>query len=147
MDIDFQELLGKERFRASVGPEKLAIYSAEIAGEDGEQMVEDLDAESVEVLRLSWLGGCIDGGFVQLLEWHGFYFTQNTDTGREGPFDSIEEALVGEFDHYVPQPELDSDILHLDQLKKIALAIVDPNGEESIKINRAEYELRDGELL
>ena len=147
MDIDFQELLGKEQFRASVGPEKLAIYSAKVDGEGVDQMVEDLDAESVEVLRLSWLGGCIDGGFVQLLEWHGFYFTKNTDTGREGPFDSIEEALVGEFDHYVPQPELESDVLNLDHLMKIALAIVDPNGEEPIKINRAEYELRDGELV
>jgi hypothetical protein len=147
MDIDFQELLGKEQFRASVGPEKLAIYSAEVDGEGVDQMVEDLDAESVEVLRLSWLGGCIDGGFVQLLEWHGFYLTLCTDSGYGGPFESFEEALRGSFDHYVPQAELDSDVLTLDHLMKIALAIIDPNGEEPIKINRAEYELRDGELV
>ena len=142
MSINCQELLIKERLKHAVSEELYAEYQS-----DPDKLADDLLDHGNEVLRLSWLGGVVDGGFVKLIEWHGFYFTQNTDTGREGPFDSFEDALGRNFDHYVPQPKLDSDILTLDQLRKVALAIVDPDGEEPIQINGTNYELTNGELV
>jgi hypothetical protein len=139
MSIDFQELLGTERFKSSVSEELYVAYQA-----DEEKIYDDLLVQSKEIVRLGWLSG---EGYVHLIEWYGFYFTTCGDTGNEGPFETFEDALGGHFDHYVSQPELDSDVLSLDQLKKIALAIVDPNGEEPIEINGAEYELKNGELV
>ena len=46
-----------------------------------------------------------------------------------------------------PEPELESDALSLDELKKIAFRIVDQNRLEPIWINRAKYEFRGEELL
>ena len=139
MSIDFQELLGKERFKSAVSAELYAAYQV-----DEEKIYDDLQVQSKEIVRLGWLSG---QGYVHQIEWHGFYFTTCGDTGSEGPFETFEDALGGHFDHYVPQPELDSDVLTLDQLKKIALAIVDPNGEEPIKINGTDYERRGEGLV
>jgi len=142
MSINFQELLEKERFKNAMPTDLYSEYHA-----DQDKIFNEMLDHGNEVLRLSWLGGMVDGGFVKLIEWHGFYFTQCSDTGDKGPFDSFEDALGGNFDHYVPEPELDSEVLTLDQLRKIALAIFDPNGEEPIKINGNEYMLRDGEIV
>jgi hypothetical protein len=144
MSIDFQELLGKERFKSAVSAELYAAYQA-----DEEKINQDLKNQGRQTLLLSWNGGrdFEDGGDSRVIKWHGFYFVLSNDTWDKVAFNSFEEALEALMDWSNPEPELESDVLSLDELKKIAFRIVDQNRLEPIWINGAKYEFRGEELL
>jgi hypothetical protein len=144
MNIDFRELLGKECFKSAVSAELYAAYQA-----DEDKIQEDLKNQGRQILLLSWNGGRSfeDGGDSRILEWHGFHFILSNDTWDKVAFSSFEEALEGLMDWSNPEPELESDALSLDELKKIAFRIVDQNRLEPIWINGAKYEFRGEELL
>jgi hypothetical protein len=140
--MKIEDLVKDERFRASVGPEKLAIYSAEVDGDGVNQMGEDLNSEFKTVLRLVEA----EGETVNFQQWHGFYFWYSSDTGEDGVSDDIEN-FFGQypFDCAWQEPEFHSQVIPVEKLKSIALHIT-PNEGDTIKINGADYERR-GEAL
>jgi len=145
--MEFEDLVKDERFRASVGPENLALYTAEVAGEGGDQMWDDYNSNSEIVLRLVYLGGCVDGGTIYFNQWHGFYVWEWTDTGEVGVSDDIEN-FFGQypFDGYWYEPELHSQVIPLEKLRSMALHIA-PDEGDTININGTDYERRGKELV
>ena len=145
--MEFEDLVKDERFGASVGPEKLAIYSAEVAGEGVDQMWDDYNSKSVNVLRLVYLGGCFDGGTIYFNQWYGFYVWEWTDTGEVGVSDDIEN-FFGQypFDGAWVEPEFHSLVIPLEKLKSMALHIT-PDEGDTIQINGTNYERRGKELV
>jgi len=146
--MKFEDLLKDKRFSSSIGPEKIAIYTSEKAGEGANQMWKDYYDETETVLSLVYLGGFEDVGIIDFEVWHGFYVWSWTDTGETGGVSDNLESFFGQhpFDGPWADPKLHSQVIPLEKLKSMALHIT-PNEGNTIQINGAEYERRGKELV
>jgi hypothetical protein len=112
-------------------------------GIDEDVIEEQINDEGVIVFRLVWDTNSPNSGWEwhNILKWNGYYFFVSTDFDPEGPFDSLEEALVLEYFHFpnTPNPEIYSDVLPFKRLEQIARSI-DEERQETIVINGDSYE-------
>jgi hypothetical protein len=168
--MEFHELLENEKFKAAIGPEKLALYSGE-GGEDVfyEEYSDALDDDGNVVLEILISAGDEDG-YLDIHKWGGHYISQYYATGEDICTDSLEEHIkkflgVGDSLEWRPEnTELKSDKLSLEEL--IALGLIFLSVESStaedgwvalpstgqlfpsqITINGKTYERHNGELV
>ena len=109
-----------------------------------------LQEEAKEVLTLGWSGdGPANSGTHQVVKWNEMYFFLGDDGHvEEGPFKSLDEVLA------LPElrgpmafrPELDSTVVPLERLLRIARDLVTSEGDE-VWINKKRFVLSGGELV
>lgn len=142
MAIDYEAFRETLLSRNKITAERHAEYL-----EDEDALPNDI-SEGKNVLSLGWDGnapGC--SGAIWVKEWMGFYFCSSSDYDDEGPFQSLDEALEMEwFSTDTSNPELDSDVLPLEQLLGIGRGLVSEEMNE-IYINGSLYHLEGGELV
>jgi hypothetical protein len=143
--MEFHELLENEKFKAAIGPEKLALYS----GEGGSSLMwDDFENESTPVFVLE--GEHKMGIFIQ--KWHGFYIWSDAETSTDGAAESLEN-LIGdylfEFESWgASDPVLRSlqgSDISLENLKSFAANLI--ANDDEIKINGKAYKKVGGELV
>lgn len=139
--MEFHELLENEKFKAAIGPEKLAVY----LGPDGtDVMWQDFERESENVLTLF----AVHSSPIDFSRWYGFYVWQWSDTGESGVSDDL-ESFFGKypFENWSAcEGEIRSEKLPLEILKRIALSLL-PNEEDEIQINASLFRRHGGELV
>ena len=73
--MEFQELLENKKFKAAIGPEKLAIY----LGEGGEELFDEEYSEALEdpdnVVLEIYVGAPEDDYWMKVHEWNGVYIS------------------------------------------------------------------------
>lgn len=135
MPIDFQAVLNSETARDSLFE---AWYN------------DVLQEEAKEVLTLGWSGdGPANSGTHRVVEWNEMYFFLGDDGHvEEGPFKSLDDVLaLPEFhEPMVFRPELDSTVVPLERLLKIARDLVASKGKEA-SINKKRFVLSGGKLV
>jgi hypothetical protein len=139
--MDFHELLQNVKFKAAVGPEKLALYS----GPDGiHAMWEDFERESENVLTVF----AAHASWIDFNRWHGFFVWQWTDTSEEGASDALENIFGSyPFENWSAcDGEIRSEKLPLETLKKIALKLL-PEEDDQIRINGSLVKRQGSELV
>ena len=101
------------------------------------------------VLSLGWDGDFPGmSGAVWISELEGVYIVRPSDYDDEGPFGSLDEALESEcFSTTTANPELDSDVIPLAELLKIAEGVVDWENDGEIWINSVKYVVKDDDLV
>jgi hypothetical protein len=143
--MEFDDLLENEKFKASIGLEKHALYS----GDDGQDLMwESFSQEWVPVLILK--GEDSDFCF-RIRKWHGFYFYD--DENIEGVADSIEnifnELELGsgsfQFRNPVLNTNFDSSDISLERLKTLANRLIDKG--ELIVIDGKDYKKVGGKIV
>jgi hypothetical protein len=105
--------------------------------------------EAEHVLTLNWSGGGpAHSGTHWVGQWNGLYFFFSDDGIIErGPFDSVQQVLTVEELHWpTPQPELDSGVISLECLLKIARDLVTSDGDV-VRVNDKPFVLSGGELV
>ena len=139
--MEFHELLENEKFKAAIGPEKLAIYS----GENGaDVMWEDFENNSQNVLIIKAVHS--SGDFFR--QWNGFFAWENPELGEIAAAEDI-ESFFGEYidgNWGSCETELHSTTLTLETLKRIALKLLPDHGD-FIEINKKTSERHNGELV
>jgi len=135
MPIDFQAVFNSERARDS-------LY---------EMWYNDvLQEEAKEVLTLGWFGdGPANSGVHQVVELNEMYFFLGDDGHvEEGPFKSLDDVLaLPELHGPMPfKPELDSTVLPLERLLRIARDLVTSEGDV-VQINKKQFVLSGGEFV
>lgn len=79
--MEFHELLENEKFKAAIGPEKLALY----LGEGGEELFEEDYSEALEdadnVVLEIFISAGDETGCLDIHKWGGFYISQFYATG------------------------------------------------------------------
>lgn len=126
--MEFHELLENEKFKAAIGPEKLALY----LGEGGEKLFEEdysaaLDDADNVILEILISAGGDETGCLDIHKWGGFYISQYYATGEDICTESLEEHIrrflgVGGALEWRPEyTELKSTKLSLDELKALGL--------------------------
>src|SRR5690349_21800452 len=96
-----------------------------------------------EVLTLAWEGeGPGHSGAHYIIEWNGYYFLSSSDIESEGPYESIDDVLELECFRIggTPNPSLDSKVLPLPKLLRVARGLVASG--ETIEVNGERFELR-----
>jgi hypothetical protein len=135
MPIDFDAVLNSEKARDSLFE---AWYN------------DVLQEEAREVLTLGWSGdGPANSGTHRVIEWNEMYFFLGDDGHvEEGPFKSLDDmlALPERREPMVFRPELDSTVLPVERLLKIARHLVASEGDEAW-INKKAFVLSGGELV
>jgi hypothetical protein len=87
--MEFHELLENEKFKAAIGPEKLAQYLTE----DGHDLMwEDFEREATPMFVLE--GEHKMGIWIQ--KWHGFFAWFDAECDTSGAADSLEN-IIGEY--------------------------------------------------
>lgn len=138
--MEFHELLENEKFKAAIGPEKLASY---LVPDGTDAMWEDFERESENVLTLF----SVHSSPIDFSRWHGFYVWQWSDTGES----SVSDDLVSFFGKYpfenlsACEARLQSKELSNETLKRIALSLLPDEGDE-IRINASLFRRDDGDL-
>ena len=143
--MEFHELLENEKFKAAIGPKKLARYS----GEDGQDlMLEDFENEATPVFVLE--GEHKMGIWIQ--KWHGFFAWFDAECDTSGVVDSLEN-IIGEYlfefeswgasDPVIGRFE-GSDI-SLEDIKSFAANLI--ANEDEIKIDGKGYKKVGGKLV
>jgi hypothetical protein len=168
--MEFHELLENEKFKAAIGPEKIALYldkgGEELFEEDYSEALEDADNLILEILMSHGdEADCLD-----IHEWGGCYISQFYATGENICTESLEEHIrkflgVGDALEWRPEyTELKSDQLSLDELKAFGLiflpvesstaedgwCVLPDSGQpfsSQITINGQTYEHHNGELV
>ncbi len=168
--MEFHELLENEKFKAAIGPDKLALY----LGEGGEELFEEdcsaaLDDGRNVVLEILISAGDEDGR-LDIHKWGGHYISQYYATGEDICTDSLEDHIkkflgVGESLEWRPEnTELKSDKLSLEELKALGLIFLSVESSTAedgwvalpgtgqlfssqITINGKTYERHNGELV
>ena len=98
------------------------------------------------VLSFGWDCGHPGGaGGIWITEYKGKYFLSSSDYDPQGPFCSLEEVLQLSYFRPTPHPELYSDTVTDEQLKKIARKIVSEEGDV-VRINDRLFILHEGVL-
>ena len=169
--MEFHELLENEKFKAAIGPDKLALYF----GKGGEELFEEDCSEALEesgnvFLEILISAGGDEDGCLDIHEWGGCYISQYYATGEDICTESLEEHIrrflgVGDALEWRPEnTELKSDKLSLEELKAIGLIFLSVesstdedgwvalpwNGQffsSQITINGKTYERQNGELI
>jgi hypothetical protein len=127
MAIDYQALLRRPQIQAALGSEQLAE-----AVEDEHFLPELISGGEISVLSLSWDTGHVGtgAGLHWIGELNGLFFFFSSDLDKEGPFESLEEALFLETFHFpMPMPELQSDSMPLQRLIEIGRDLVSEDGD------------------
>jgi hypothetical protein len=168
--MEFHKLLENEKFKAAIGPEKLALY----LGEGGEELFEQDYSDALEdadnlVLEILFSAGDEDG-CLDIHNWGGFYISQYYATGEDIRTESLEEHIkeflgVGDAFEWRPEyTELKSTKLSLDELKALGLIFLSVESSTAedgwcalphtgqqfssqITINGKTYERHNGELV
>lgn len=143
--MEFHELIDNEKFKAVIGPEKLAQYLTE---EGHDLMWEDFEREATPMFVLK--GEHKMGIWIQ--KWHGFYVWSDAETSTDGAADSLEN-LIGEylfeFESWgASDPVLSSlqgSDISLENLKSFAANLIANNDE--IKIDGKDYKKVGGKLV
>jgi hypothetical protein len=94
------------------------------------------------VLSLGWDGNAPGmSGAIWISELGGIYIVTSRDYDDQGPFGSLDEAInqSDQFGVVTANPELDSDVLTLQRLKKLARQVVDWENDGDIWINSAVF--------
>ncbi len=168
--MEFHELLENEKFKAAIGPDKLAIYHGEggeeLFEEDYSEALEDADNVILEIL----ISAGDEAGCLDIHKWGGCYISQYYATGEDIRTESLEEHIkkflgVGDALEWRPDyTELKSDQLSLDELKALGLIFlsvesstaedgwcVHPDSGQQfssqITINGKDYKRHNGELV
>jgi hypothetical protein len=135
MPIDFDAVLQSEKARSSLF---ITWYN------------DVLQEEAKEVLTLGWSGdGPANSGVHQVVVWNEMYFFLGDDGHvEEGPFNSLDEVLaLPEFhEPMVFRPELDSTVVPLERLLRIARDLVTSEGGQ-VKMNKKLFVLLGGEFV
>jgi hypothetical protein len=135
MPIDFDAVLQSEKARSSLF---ITWYN------------DVLQEEAKEVLTLGWFGdGPANSGTHQVVEWNEMYFFLGDDGHvEEGPFNSLDEVLALPAFHepMAFRPELDSIVVPLEHLLRIARDLVTSEGNE-VRINKKLFVLSGGDLV
>jgi hypothetical protein len=135
MPIDFDAVLKSEKARDSLF---ITWYN------------DVLQEEAKEVLTLGWFGdGPANSGTHQVVEWNEMYFFLGDDGHvEEGPFNSLDDVLALPELHWpMPfRPDLDSTVVPLERLLRIARDLVTSEGDE-VQINKKRFVLSGGELV
>lgn len=99
--------------------------------------------EARDLLVLAW-----DSGSSHLCELEGVIIFRSSDYSPNGPFDSLDEALVAceTFSTVTTDAELDSDTVPLEKLLRIAHDIVPWDENGTIRINGQQYVADNGVL-
>lgn len=143
--MEFHELIDNEKFKAVIGPEKLAQYLTE---EGHDLMWEDFEREATPMFVLK--GEHKMGIWIQ--KWHGFYVWSDAETSTDGAADSLEN-LIGEylfeFESWgASDPALSSlqgSDISLENLKSFTANLIANNDE--IKIDGKDYKKVGGKLV
>lgn len=168
--MEFHELLENEKFKAAIGPEKLALYLSE-GGEDllNEEYSEALENEENVVFEILISAGDEDGR-LDIHKWGAHYISQYYATGEDICTDSLEEHIkkflaVGHSLEWRPEyTDLKSDKLSLEELKAVGLILLSVESSTAedgwvalpgtgqlfssqIAINGKTYERHNGELV
>jgi hypothetical protein len=125
--MEFHELLENEKFKAAIGPEKLALY----LGEGGEELFEEEYSEAIEgpenVVLEIYVGAPEDDYWMKVHEWNGVYISCEPLHGENYCAATLEELIqellyIGSWPEWRPEnTELKSDQLSLDELKALGL--------------------------
>lgn len=121
----------------SLSPEAAQQASASIEGV--------FDGHGKQVLCLAW-DGLIPGsaGAVWVTEYAGLYLVTSSDYEPEGPFATLDDALLCDlFMVTTSNPELSSTVLTTEKLLRIASGVVDNDNGGTIWINGEEF-IADG---
>ena len=116
---------------------------------DNEDELADLISEEAEsVLSVAWSPDEWGHAGVQNVSlWRKYYFFESSDVDEEGPFESLEQALEVEHLHVeLPNPEISSEVVPLEQLKLIALEVLGQNGRKVV-INDEVYQRKGNRLV
>jgi hypothetical protein len=168
--MEFHELLENEKFKAAIGPEKLAIY----LGEGGEGLFDEeysdaLDDDENVVLSI-YVGFEHDDYWMEVHHWNGVYIACQPLNCENYCTSTLEEHIkkflaVGDSLEWRPEnTELKSDKLGLEELKALGLiflSVESTTAEDGwvalpgtgqlfsshITINGKTYERHNGELV
>ena len=136
MSIDYDSMLRNPKVRLTLGKRQFAK-----AIEDEDYLPNLISDEEKTIFTLS--NG--DGGNF-LTEWRGLYFATSTEYEPNGPFDTLDEALSDErFWLEITEPEIDSEVVPLPKLKKMAKAVASDG--EAVFINGTRYVLTGDNLV
>jgi len=169
--MEFHELLENEKFKAAIGPDKLALYF----GEGGEELFEEDCSEALEelgnvILEILISAGGDEDGCLDIHEWGGCYISQYYATGEDICTESLEEHIrrflgVGDALEWRPEyTELKSTNLRFAELKALGLIFLSVESSTAedgwvalpgtgqlfssqITINGKTYERHNGELV
>ena len=168
--MEFHELLENEKFKAAIGPEKLALYLSE-GGKDVfyEEYSDALDDDGNVVLEI-YVGFEHDDYWMEVHHWNGVYIAcqpLNCENYCTATLEELVQELlyIGEWNSWRPEnTELKSDKLSLEELKVLGLIFLSVesstaedgwvalpwNGQlfsSQITINGKTYERHNGELV
>lgn len=124
MAINYDQLLKDPRVIKKLSNEQLAEYL-----EDEDALPNDVEGGET-VLSVGWdSNGPGGSGAIWVICWQGLYFCTSSDDDSEGPFESLDEALQVEwFSNPSFRPEIDSEVIPLKRLKRIALGLLGEDG-------------------
>jgi hypothetical protein len=168
--MEFHQLLENEKFKAAIGPEKIAIYLGE-GGEElfSEEYSEALNDESIIVLQISEQADH-DPLILDIHYWNGVYISCNSISWESLTTLTIDDHVKkllnnDECNEWRPEDtELKSDKLSLEELKAIGLIFLSVESSTAedgwvalpatgqlfssqITINGKTYERHNGELV
>ncbi len=167
--MEFHELLENEKFKAAIGPEKLAIYLGEGGkGLFDEEYSDALDDDENVVLSI-YVGFEHDDYWMEVHHWNGVYIAcqpMNCENYCTATLEELIQALlyIGSWPEWRPEnTELKSDPLSLDELKALGLIFLSVESSTAedcwvalpgtgqlfssqITINGKTYERHNGEL-
>ena len=168
--MEFHQLLENEKFKAAIGPEKLAIYLGE-GGEElfSEEYSEALNDEYNIVMQISEQADH-DPLILDIHYWNGVYIAcqpLNCENYCTATLEELIQALlyIGSWPEWRPEnTELKSDKLSLEELKALGLIFLSVESSTAedgwvalpgtgqlfssqITINGKNYERHNGELV
>jgi hypothetical protein len=136
MSIDYESLLRSPKVRLALGKRQFAK-----AAEDEDFLPNLISEEEKKIFTLS-----NDYGANFVTEWQGLFFAKSTEYAESGPYESLDEALGDErFWLEITEPEIDSEVVPLPKLKKMAKAVASDG--EAVFINGTRYVLTGDNLV
>lgn len=167
--MEFHELLENDKFKAAIGPEKLAIYLREGGKELFQEEYSNALDDDANVILEIYVGAPVDDYWVDVHAGNGIFisYSQACEDNCTTTLEEHIQALlyIGSWPEWRPEnTELKSDKLSLEELKAIGLIFLSVesstaedgwvalpwNGQffsSQITINGKTYERHNGELV